>query len=536
MRKVAFSFLLILFSIVSSAHNLRYDNQLMRTWTNIKSGEVLNASFVVEKENEVVVQDASLKVHKLSLLQLSSYDRSWLASRRSWTKTINDVRVKNAESSSRNLNLIPILAVIILLGIVAQLLTTRGRNMAVLRPAMLLLCSASFFAFSYWKDQPVELDTDPSVINEAFEPFVPAVHTYYDDTYFYVESRGIPETHEMMVGISNHGWQQQVPIPQCYTGNNAWPIPLNPVLASNPIPVDDVHFTRGAIAIAVNGVPIFNVYTNTGVDSYLDGQLDNYGGHCGRADDYHYHIAPLHLYDYTNTALPIAYGLDGFAVYGALEPDQSPMQPLDENHGHVGSDGVYHYHGTAEAPYMIARMAGEVVEDATNQLVPQAAAHPVRPSLTPLNGALINMCVPNAQGNGYTLGYTFNGQQDSVIYSWTNDGQYTFNFYTTGDGVAAVEQYAGFDQCVVPVSMQELASINAIVVYPNPCEDLIRIRDFNGACCRWVLYSSNGTIAKQWEPREISNGTLDLTGIPAGIYYLECRGAFEYSMQKIVKK
>jgi hypothetical protein len=401
---------------------------------------------------------------------------------------------------------------------------------------MLILCCASFFAFTYWKDQSVQLNTDPAIINEAFAPFVPAVHTYFDDNYFYVESRGIPETHEMMVGISNHGWQQQVPIPQCYVGSNAWPIPLNPVLASNPIPVDNVHFTRGAVALAVNGVPIFNVYTNTGVDSYLDGQLDSYGGHCGRADDYHYHIAPLHLYDHTNTSLPIAYGLDGFAVYGAVEPDGSPMQPLDENHGHFGSDGVYHYHGTSEAPYMIARMAGEVVEDATNQLIPQAAAHPVRLSLTPLNGALINMCVPNSQGNGYTLGYMLNGQQDSVVYSWTSTGNYTFSFFTTGDGVATVEQYDGFEQCTVPVAIYETNALHPFEVYPNPCEDVIRLKDASRLARQWVLYSANGIVVKQWPAQEISNGVIYLNGIAAGVYYLECQGELHCSIRKIVKK
>ena len=40
--------------------------------------------------------------------------------------------------------------------------------------------------------------------------------------YAYVESNGMPD-HRMMVGI--RAWQQQVPIPQPYTGRNAWRIP-----------------------------------------------------------------------------------------------------------------------------------------------------------------------------------------------------------------------------------------------------------------------------------------------------------------------
>jgi len=97
---------------------------------------------------------------------------------------------------------------------------------------------------------------------KAFEAFVKlnAIKTRWDDRFFYVESKGIPD-HRMMVGIT--AWQQQVPLPQSYTGNNAWRIPLHPVEAKNPLSAKS-HFFRGAIAMAVNGVPIFNPIKNDG--------------------------------------------------------------------------------------------------------------------------------------------------------------------------------------------------------------------------------------------------------------------------------
>jgi hypothetical protein len=153
------------------------------------------------------------------------------------------------------------------------------------------------------------------------------------------------------------------------------------VIAATPVPVNPQHFIRGALALAVNGIPIFNPFTNTGVDALVDGQLDNFGGHSGRADDYHYHIAPLSLYSQTSPTMPIAFGLDGFPIYGSKEPDGSDMKALDANHGHYGSNGVYHYHGTTAYPYMIGSMVGKVTEDATMQIIPQATATPVRPSL-----------------------------------------------------------------------------------------------------------------------------------------------------------
>ena len=355
--------------------------------------------------------------------------------------------------------------------------------------------------------------TDPTIVAHAFLPFYPEVHTHYDSNYFYVESRGIPQTHEMMVGISDHGWQQQVPIPQCYIGNNAWSIPLNPVISQNPIPVDQVHFTRGAVAIAVNGVPIFNPHTNTGVDAYLDGQLDLYGGHCGRGDDYHYHTAPLHLYEYTTNNLPIAYAFDGFAVYGGFEPDGQPMQPLDANHGHY-FNGEYHYHGTESAPYMIARFAGVVNEDSTHQLVPQAQAQPIRnENWGPLNGAMIEQCVMNSNGDGYNLSYSLNGVNGYATNYYWNGNQYYFEYVTPQNSNSIV--YNGFFQCEVPLSMMEESTDIHPDFFPNPFRETLHAK-VTKASTRYDLYNSSGTwIMRSSTPQEFASPT-----IPPGLYFI----------------
>ena len=70
--------------------------------------------------------------------------------------------------------------------------------------------------------------------------------------------------------------------------------PLVPVPAKTPVSIKG-RFLRGAIALAANGIPIFNPQNNRGEVSAEIGELDEWGGHCGRADDYHYHAAPLHL-------------------------------------------------------------------------------------------------------------------------------------------------------------------------------------------------------------------------------------------------
>lgn len=271
---------------------------------------------------------------------------------------------------------------------------------------------------------------------QAFAAFVKtkAIRTRWDERFFFIESKGIPD-HRMMVGIT--AWQQQVPLPQSYSGDNAWRIPLHPVPAKNPQSAKG-NFLRGAIAIAANGVPIFNPLNNRGEDSYLIGELDEFGGHCGRADDYHYHIAPVHLEKTVGKGLPIAYALDGYPIYGYEEPDGSPVVGLDAFNGHQDKTGNYHYHATKKYPYLNGGFFGEVTERG-GQVDPQPRADPVRPALMPLRGAKITDFVETTPGS-FRLTYEVNGRQGTVSYTLANDGSAKFVFVDT-NGKTTSETY-----------------------------------------------------------------------------------------------
>lgn len=232
----------------------------------------------------------------------------------------------------------------------------------------------------------------------SFAPFKPKVRYNWDGTTFFLESDNTPEgMPNKMFGITT--WQQQVPIPAAYfahsTSNennagslgyqqpNVWRIPLVPVPSASPIviynpPAPPTNFLRGAVALASNGIAIFNPSNNGGNVSYEIGELDYYGGHCGLADDYHYHIIPTHLNTRFGGPLgddkPVAWALDGYPIYGFVEPDGSPRQPLDAEGGHDHGPWGYHYHavgtttvdathpyGTPQSPYMMKAFHGTVV-------------------------------------------------------------------------------------------------------------------------------------------------------------------------------
>ncbi len=263
---------------------------------------------------------------------------------------------------------------------------------------------------------------------KAFLPFT-KLDLRADGEFLYVGSNGLPD-HTMMVGIT--AWQQQVPLPQPYFDDNAWRIPLKPVVAKEPAIIKG-RFLRGAIALAVNGIPIFNPQNNRGEISYEIGELDQWGGHCGRADDYHYHIAPLHLQAQAGKGMPVAYALDGYPVYGLTEPDGSPVANLDECHGHESPSG-YHYHASNKYPYVFGGFHGEVVE-AGEQVDPQPRAQGVREALTALRGAKITAFESTGK-DCYKLSYEVNGDKRSVSYSIKADGTYPFHFDNGRDGTA----------------------------------------------------------------------------------------------------
>ena len=274
----------------------------------------------------------------------------------------------------------------------------------------------------------------PSRLTSVFQPFAPKVKTRSDGQFFYVESDGMP-AHNLMVGIT--AWQQQVPLPQAYTGNNAWRIPLNPVPAKTPASIKG-RFLRGAIALAANGIPIFNPQNNRGELSAEIGELDQWGGHCGRADDYHYHAAPLHLQSVLGKALPIAYALDGYPIYGLTEPDGSAPTQLDAFNGHETAALGYHYHGSLKYPYLNGGFHGEVVER-DGQVDPQPRAQPLREASAPLRGARITGFT--AKDKAYSLKYEVSGEVRFVNYALNDNGSVKFDF-VDGRGQVRSETYS----------------------------------------------------------------------------------------------
>jgi hypothetical protein len=427
-----------------------YSQDNIRTWHFADESIAAKGYFMSSKNGNVVIETKE-SIKRLSINQLSKVDQHYLQQKSQYIQALNSTT--NTLSSQKIIStwnpkgvffflLYGLLGLVLSFG--AYKTFTQSPKVAYKNPLAFSLFGAALFSMAACTEIEVVNDnvivtSDPAIIAQAFAAQT-NVSTRSDSDYFYVESNGIPD-HEMMAGITT--WIDQVPTQHDYTGASAWQIPLKTQYATKVLTIED-HFHRGAIAIAVNGIPIFNPYNASNAISQQIGELDQYGGHAGRGDDYHYHVAPLHLETAAN--LPIAYALDGYPVYGSTEPDGSAMNPLDSYHGHEHSDGTYHYHGTVDFPYMIAAMRGVVTmngyapeDEITPQPVGASFRNPLR-GITNINdNLLINSC-DSLGTNGYILRYTLNGLAGDVEYSWDNNNLHTFIFHDT-DGQTVTEQH-----------------------------------------------------------------------------------------------
>ncbi|HWA05236.1 MAG TPA: YHYH protein, partial [Ignavibacteria bacterium] len=86
--------------------------------------------------------------------------------------------------------------------------------------------------------------------------------------------------------------------------------------------------------------------------------FEQYGGHPQQQGQYHYHLEPYYLTAAKGDSALLGFLLDGFPVYGPEENGETVTNSdLDVYHGHFGfkedfPQGIYHYHITAEAPYL----------------------------------------------------------------------------------------------------------------------------------------------------------------------------------------
>lgn len=400
----------------------------MRKWRDVDGLFEIEGSFILARDDRVQILKHGGDQVSVPLEKLSHADRAWVRARVEAIGRINGASGQTIMEipSSDSLAVNPVWLSLSVLGFafVTALVRSGLKSNRWFAVAATLITTVLVSMIAVAQEGKRKL-----VIQSHFEPFKDKLKFRSDNKWFYIESDGMPD-HPMMVGIT--AWQQQVPIPQKYTGKNAWQIPLNPQFADKPVSAKKQLF-RGAIALAANGVPIFNPIKNDGrTDTFLAGELDEYGGHCGRGDDYHYHTAPIHLENVVGKGNPIGYALDGYPLYGLTDATGKEPKDLDEFNGRMEKDG-YRYYSTRKYPYVNGGLRG-VITVKDDQVDPQPRAYSPRPALTPLRGAKITGFERDDSKKTVSVKYEINGNNGSVKYTASTE-KYEFEYTDTSGKV-----------------------------------------------------------------------------------------------------
>ena len=433
-------FMCLLFSLSTFAHPGGHHTSLKKWHLQAKS-EPLQADFIKYEKGNVWLSNEQNSISVLKITDFSAEDQRYILEKHKLIESINSKELKRMVVQSGSSSNASAWAAFLgsMLLVVSALLFVKRKTNSYLASGIAGIFLITLAACTKKSDTPSAVSTTVpanvvSFMQGVYGSFA-GVTTTSDGTYLKIASNGLP-SHNMMVGITN--WQQQVPVDQAYTGTNSWSIPITPVLATTIISTK-TNLLSGALAIAANGIPIFNPLNNRGEDAKVIGELDQWGGHCGKADDYHYHIPPTHLQATVGAGKPIAYALDGFPLYGTT------TETLDECLGKFNADGSYQYHTINTYPYFIANMRGKVTLDPAStapetRITPQATAKGVRPPTNPLTGAAITG-FQSTGTNAYSLTYTLNSQTYTIAYNW-NSTSTVYNYrFTSPNGAFTTATY-----------------------------------------------------------------------------------------------
>ncbi|MFD2932368.1 YHYH protein [Spirosoma flavum] len=204
-----------------------------------------------------------------------------------------------------------------------------------------------------------------ATVPDVYKKIYGATEIYVEGTNIVIKTKGRPDHKSPYY----KGTQWESALYEAYNGVNTkykinpntisevnltFKIPMNPL-------VDASHSETplGSIGVSLNGVSFFNQYAaQRAVLTFEADSFDQYGGHPQQQGQYHYHLEPTYLTAAKGKDALLGFLLDGFPVYGPTENGKTITNAdLDKYHGHISKttdypDGIYHYHITAEDPYL----------------------------------------------------------------------------------------------------------------------------------------------------------------------------------------
>jgi hypothetical protein len=229
---------------------------------------------------------------------------------------------------------------------------------------LFLIISITCAAFIACKkrDSSATIPTGTAALPALYSKFSSSLQVYTEGNYVVIKTTSVPDHKSPYFTTTDSRYE-------AYNGSNV-NFMLNPnrIISQSltfKIPIAPAESSSksatplGPIGVATNGVAMFNQYAGpaTPLTNEIN-SFDQYNGHPQQTGQYHYHVEPTYITTQKGKSSLIGVLLDGYPVYGAVENGVTLTSAnLDAYHGHTGAtadfpNGIYHYHITADAPYI----------------------------------------------------------------------------------------------------------------------------------------------------------------------------------------
>jgi len=230
----------------------------------------------------------------------------------------------------------------------------------IVLPLSILVACAAFIACK--KSSSSTTSTTNLPLPAMYSKFNSSIQVYTEGNFVVIKTNSVPDHKSPYFATTDARYE-------AYNGTNPNFV-LNPnrILDQSltfKIPITPTESTSksatplGPIGVSINGVAIFNQYAGPGTPLTNEiNSFDQYNGHPQQSGQYHYHVEPKYITTQKGKSALIGVLLDGFPLYGPVENGVTLTSAnLDAYHGHTGvtaefPNGIYHYHITADAPYI----------------------------------------------------------------------------------------------------------------------------------------------------------------------------------------
>lgn len=312
-----------------------------------------------------------------------------------------------------------------------------------------------------------------------------------------------------------------------------------------PASANSTSIGLGHIGVFTNGVSIFNVsdamsYNNAGVWNrnayYWEGSgFDNCLGHPQQQGEYHHHVSPKCLYDVNDSTKHspiIGWSFDGYPVYGAYAYANT-----------TGGGGIKRMLSSYTLSANATRSNGPAVGGTypAGCFIEDYIYTAGYGDLDARNG---RFCVTPEFPNGTYAYFTTNNASKQPTFPYTYFGTY-YGVVTAGNtgpggGHVTISEATTVYQPTVSTVGLEKQNFNILYeIMPNPSEDhlFIYIDNNSAGNVTGTLRAADGKLLKQMDFMQPSIAySMDISDLPAGIYYLEFSNGSAKSSRKIVKR